>query len=176
MVDETKQKWHNYLATTAVFFAVLATLSTFMGNRYSTRAIMNQSKASDYWAYYQSKSVKEYLFEVRRDQLDLEASAKGLPAAAAELWTAKARDYDNQIKRYEAEKQKIAEEAKAFENDRDQFQLHSWAFGMAVIFLQVAIVISSVAALMKIKIIWHLSLIFGVIGTFFFVDGFLLFI
>jgi len=46
----------------------------------------------------------------------------------------------------------------------------------AVIFLQIAILLSSIAALLKKKIVWGLGLAVGVVGLVYFTDGFLLFI
>jgi hypothetical protein len=55
-------------------------------------------------------------------------------------------------------------------------QKHSQAFGMAVIFLQIAILLSSIAALLKKKIVWTLGLVTGVLGIMYFVNGFFLFL
>ena len=53
--------------------------------------------------------------------------------------------------------------------------LHSQAFGVAVILLQLAILLSSIAALMKKKMVWYLALIFGAVGAVYFANGFYLF-
>jgi predicted Na+-dependent transporter len=47
---------------------------------------------------------------------------------------------------------------------------------MAVIFLQIAILLSSIAPLMKGKPVWLLGLITGAFGIVYFVNGFWLFI
>jgi 1,4-dihydroxy-2-naphthoate octaprenyltransferase len=44
---------------------------------------------------------------------------------------------------------------------------------MAVIFLQIAILLSSIAALMKKKYVWVLGLVAGFAGIVYFVNGFL---
>jgi hypothetical protein len=44
---------------------------------------------------------------------------------------------------------------------------------MAIIFLQIAILLSSISGLLKKKLVWYGGLATGVIGLFFFVDGFL---
>jgi hypothetical protein len=45
-----------------------------------------------------------------------------------------------------------------------------------VIFLQIAILLSSIAALMKKKPVWFLGLITGAFGLFYFANGFWLFV
>jgi hypothetical protein len=48
-------------------------------------------------------------------------------------------------------------------------------FGIAVIFLQISILLSSIAALLKKKPVWILGLVVGAAGIFYFLDGFFLF-
>jgi hypothetical protein len=83
--------------------------------------------------------------------------------------------YSKKIEQYEKEKKDISTEAKKFENQRDDCKLHSAAFGIAVIFLQISILLSSISALTKKKYVWYLSLIVGAIGVFYFFNGFFLF-
>ena len=54
-------------------------------------------------------------------------------------------------------------------------QAHGQAFGMAVIFLQIAILLSSVAALMKVRNLWFAGMGLGAVGVVFFANGFFLF-
>ena len=72
MAEEPKEKWLNYLALTTVILAVCATLSTFKGAGYSTRAVLSQSQATNQWAYYQAKGIKGYLYEIQKEALELE--------------------------------------------------------------------------------------------------------
>ena len=76
MTEDQKSPWLNYLALTTVVFAVCATLSTFRGSSYSTKSVLAQSQASNQWAYYQSKSIKGYLYEIGVEELELEAKEK----------------------------------------------------------------------------------------------------
>lgn len=178
MSDEKKERWLNYLALTTVIFAVCATLSTFKGGSHSTKAVLSQTMASDQWAYYQSKSIKGYLYELQKDNLALELKAQGPKASRlmTDEFSKKMASYDEKIKKYEGEKEKIQADAKAYEEKRDMAQRHQQAFGVAVIFLQIAILLSSVAALLKKKPLWFVSLGAGVAGLFYFANGFLLFL
>jgi hypothetical protein len=177
MADEKKEPWLNYLALTTVIFAVCATLSTFKGGGFSTRSVLSQSQASDQWAFYQSKSIKAYLYEIQKDRLELEVKlqASKIEEGALSALRKKIEGYDAKIKRYDKEKATIEAEAKKFEWIKADAQKHSQAFGMAVIFLQIAILLSSIAALMKKRIIWVLGLATGATGVLFFVNGFVLF-
>jgi hypothetical protein len=177
MADEAKERWLNYLALTTVILAVCATLSTFKGAGYSTRSVLSQTQAANQWAYYQSKSIKGYLYEIQRETLELEFkknNVKGSKALSDE-YEKKIAMYSQKIKRYDEEKTAISSEAKKMEVIRDEAQKHSNIFGLAVIFLQIAILLSSIAALLKKKYVWVLGLGTGVVGLVYFVNGFLLF-
>ncbi len=177
MAEEKKEKWLNFLALTTVILAVCATLSTFKGGSFSTRAVMSQSQAANQWAYYQAKSIKGYLYEVQKEKLELELKAMGPGAArsTAEEYEKKIASYAEKIKRYEDEKSAIKSAAEALEKTRDDAQLHSGIFGMAVIFLQIAILLSSIAALMKKKALWLIGCLVGVCGMVYFANGLFLF-
>jgi len=176
MAEEKKEAWLNYLALTTIIFAVCATLSTFKGGSYSTRSVMSQSKAANQWAYYQAKSVKQYMFEMQKDALYLQTKAMDKKQLdVINIYNKKIDEYTQQIQKYEAEKEKIREEAKGFEGIRDESQKHSSAFGIAVIFLQISILLSSISALLKKKIIWAIGAALGVAGVVCFIDGFMLF-
>jgi hypothetical protein len=177
MAEEKKEPWLNYLALSTVVFAVCATLSTFKGGSYSTRSVMSQSQAANSWAYYQAKSLKGYLYEIQKEvlELDLQERGDGLPPAIVAAHREKIESYGKRIARYEAEKADIQQEARKFEAVRDDAQQHSQIFGIAVIFLQIAILLSSIAALLRKKLLWFLGMAVGVVGIVYFANGFLLF-
>ena len=179
MADETKEKWTSYLAMTTILIAVCATLSTFKGGGYSTKSLLNQTLASDQWNYFDSKGVKGYIFEAqlvdvtfRKSMLD--RTGKG--AAANKQYQEQIDLLNKKIKKFEDEKKEIKKEAEAFVKASAENKLHSGAFGIAVIFLQVSILLSSISALTKRKYIWIISLFVGAAGILYFLDGFLLFL
>lgn len=178
MSEEKKEPWLNYVALTTVILAVCATLSTFKGGQYSTRAVLSQSQASDQWSYYQAKSIKGYLYEGRREVLEMELAAQGagLNPEQRAAWEKKIAAYADNVQRYEQEKAQISQEAKALEAARADAQQHSGVFGLALIFLQIGILLSSIAAFMKKKPVWLLGLAVGAVGLVYFVKGFLVFL
>ena len=175
MADEKKEPWLNYLALTTIIFAVAATLSTFKGGGYSTRSMLSQEQASNKWSYFQSKSLKLYLYETQKDVLELDTkSMKKEDALVIDAYNKKILEYEQSIKRYEKEKADIKKEAEHLESLRDEAQKHSQVFGMAVIFLQISILISSIAALIKRKYLWLIGIGVGAVGLIYFINGFLL--
>jgi DNA repair ATPase RecN len=177
MAEEPKERWLNYLALTTVILAVCATLSTFKGAGYSTQAVLSQARAADQWAYYQAKSIKGYLYEIQKEALELEYKKDKTKATGkvAGEYEKKIESYARRLKRYDEEKTVISKEAKRLESVRDDAQTHAQIFGLAVIFLQIAILLSSIAALMKKKTVWVAGISAGAVGLIYFINGFLLF-
>lgn len=177
MAEGIKEKWTDYLAITTVIIAVCATLSTFKGGGYSTRSLMNQTKASDQWSFFQSKSMKGYIFEMQKDNIELERLAIEKTASPAILskYDEKIAEYDKKIAQYDKEKAEIKAKATEFEAERDDCKLHGTEFGIAVIFLQIAILLSSISALSKKKEVWYLGLAVGLLGIVYFLNGFFVF-
>jgi Domain of unknown function (DUF4337) len=177
MADDKKEPWLNYLALTTVLLAVCATLSTFKGGGYSTRSLLSQTQASDQWAFYQAKSLKGYMYEMSRNTLQLELQAQGpkLPPDVRAAYEKNIEDYGKRIVTYDSDKKQIQTEAKKLEDARDDAKRHGQEFSIAVIFLQIAILLCSIAALMKKKPLWLLGGATGLVGVGYFINGFFLF-
>ena len=177
MAEEKKEPWLNYLALTTVIFAVCATLSTLKGGGFSTRSVMSQSQASDQWSYYQSKSIKGYVYELQREKFEMDLKTnKGMSRSLADDYEKRIAAYKEKIDRYEKEKEEIKKKAEDLEKRRDDAQIHSGAFGLAAMFLQIAILLSSIAALMKKKLFWFIGMGAGAFGLVYFFNGFFLFL
>jgi hypothetical protein len=177
MAEEKKEFWQNYLSITTVIMAVCATLATFKAGGYSTQRVVLQTLAADQWAYFQAKNIRSNMYLVRKESLEFELD--NLPTKPDDRVLAnykKAIDAaDARVKRYDAEKAEIMAEAKKIEHERDDAQRRGGPFQQAIIFLQIGILLSAVAALTKRKVIWYCSLPLGVWGLVNFADGFLSF-
>jgi hypothetical protein len=173
MADDKKEPWLNYLALTTVILAVCATLSTARGGSYSTRSVLSQAQAANQWAYYQAKSLKSYLYEIQKQEIDTEiaANAGRWPEATTALYRGLSADYGAQVARYTAEKDTIQAQARRLEAVRDDAQLHARVFSEAIIYLQIGILMSSVSALLRKKPLWILGSAAGVVGLYHFVMG-----
>jgi len=179
MAEEKKEKWMTYLSITTVLIAVCATFSTFKGGGYGTKSLMNQTLASDQWAYYQAKSIKNYILGMQKDNLELQILTLGKSNTSKDVienYDKKIKEYETKITGVEKDKDEAFKAAKEFESVRDNCKIHSAAFGIAVIFLQISILLSSISALAKRRFVWYISLIVGAIGVFYFFNGFFLFV
>jgi hypothetical protein len=173
---EEKDRWLNYLATTTVLLAVLATLSTFFGQKNSTRSVISEIKASNQWNYFQAKKIRSYLFEVQKEglEIDLKMRQETIPASLNEQMQKRVEGFGSKIAKWQDDMNKTEKDARSFEQARDAALMHSQNFGLAVVFLQLAILLSSIAALMKKKPVWLSGLVVGAAGLFYFANGFFL--
>ena len=178
MADDKKEPWLNWLALTTVILAVCATMATFKGGGFSTKSVITQSQESNQWSYYQAKSIKGYLYELHRDKLQLELKAQGrnFDPETVKEYNKLIEGAQARIKTYKDEREEIQKKAEALEQFRLECGAQSAAFGMGVIFLQIAIMLSSIAALMKKKPLWYAGLAVGVVGMVHFANGFFLFL
>ena len=175
-MSDQKEKWQGWLALSTAIMAVLAALTTLYMGKFSSRAIMAQGQESDQWAYYQAKSIKGHTFETNKKTLELlSITQKGLsPEAAAEYQKVLGK-YGEEIKRYEGEKKEIKDKAEAIAKVKLKAQEMGGDFAYALIFLQIALMLSSIASLTKRHYLWYIALICNLGWLFFFMDAWLLF-
>ncbi len=174
---EEKEKWQGWLALSTAIMAVLAALTTLYMGKYSSRAIMAQGQESDQWAHYQAKSIKQHTFEMNRKALELQflAERKKLPPLVTNEYEKTLAKYGEEIKRYEGEKNEIKAKAEQIAAGKLKAQNMGGNFGYALIFLQIAIMLSSLASLTKRHYLWYIGLLCNIGWLFFFLDGWLLF-
>jgi hypothetical protein len=175
MATEQQESWLKWVALTTTILAVCAAIGSLKGSSYSTRVQILTTQESNQWAYFQSKSIKQHLYETKRDLFDLELM-KPQEAQAKEVLTAKRTQTDEAIKRYVQEQAEIKAKAEMLNKDQAGFKVHGASFGMSVMFFQIAIMLSAIGSLMKKRYSWITGLVMGAIGLLYFMNGFLTFL
>ena len=173
--QEKREVWINYLALTTVILAVCATLASFKLEHYSVESVLKQTMASDQWAFYQAKANRESLYELQGEKLalDLKAIEKGSSSELVEEYKKDIESCNVRAKRYEKEKTDIMKEAEHLQKERNEAMERREVYGVAIIFLQIAILLCSIAALMKRKWIWAIASVIGTAGIVYVAKGFL---
>lgn len=166
-----KERWTQWVALTTTVLAVCAAISALKGGGYSTRVQLSTTQEVNKWSYFQSKSIKQHGVELHRDQLELMRLEARTPEAQRLLDERLART-KVELARYEQEKAQIKAEAEAIQKDEGDLKRHAAAFGLAVMLLQIAIMLSSVAALLKKPPMWAVGLVFGAAGLAYMANGF----
>lgn len=142
-------------ASMAIIAAALAVVSV-MGQLFANEELLKQAKASDQWAYYQAKSIRRYESDIARDLLK---NAQGGGAAQG------VEKYAANMERYQKESEEIQNEAKNLEKESELKGAMALRMHFGEIFLEVAIVFSSLAILAKRKSIWMGSIGFAIAGA-----------
>lgn len=155
------------VSLTMAVLAVLVAIVSLLGHRAATEAVLNQSKASDQWAYFQAKNIRGHEDKLFAD-LTAVASASNPEALARvrEQYMAEAEKYKDEQKEIESEARKLEQEVALEKKRADRFDLGE-------VFLEIALVISSITLLSGKRLFWQFGLIMGTIGVVAAATGFL---
>ena len=152
-VHHAKNPFDKTVAGSMAIIAALLAIVSVLGQHFNTEELLFQGKASDQWAYYQAKDIRRFTAEATRDTLgELKQSAGPI------------QTYDRASKRYKKEAEEIQNKARELEGERDQSHEKANRFHLGEIFLEVAIVFSSLAILMKTRSLFFGGVISALIG------------
>lgn len=147
------------IAVLAVLAAVIASLETIeTGKAISEKneAVLMQAQASDQWAYYQAKSIKQHLY-----------------AIAADTNSGRAEDYRKQAARYGEQTRELQKKAEELEHKRDEKlaasnkheeKHHGLTFAATLVHIGIAIATIAIIAKGQ-KWPWYVSIALGVAGA-----------
>jgi Domain of unknown function (DUF4337) len=159
------------------FVAMLLALAA-LGGSHATKEMLNANiHASDTYAYYQAKYLRQIDYQIAADQLEiLSASASGTPPAAAAM----IKRYRTTAARYESEpatgngKKELVAKAKAWEERRDRAAAQDPNFDYAEALFQIAIVLGSVSIVAASRALLGLSSALAACGVVLLANGYLL--
>ena len=146
------------VSLTMAILAVAVAIVTLLGHRAHTDEVVQQAKASDQWAYYQSKNIRENTDQVLADFSLVDHKNEGDVAAFHDKYAAEAE---------KQHKEKAEEKKKADEKDADVAVERSRAdrYDLAEVFVEIGLVITSITLLSGRKIFWYTGIVFGVVGV-----------
>jgi hypothetical protein len=154
------------VSLTMAILAVLVAIVSLLGHRAATEAVLNQAKASDQWAYYQAKSIRGH-----EDKLFANLTAI-TPASNTEALAKIREDYLQEADRYKDEQKEIESEARKLEQEVVLEQKRADRFDLGEVFLEIALVITSITLLSGRRMFWHVGLVMGAIGLVLAITGF----
>lgn len=139
-----ENKWSLYVAISTALMAVFAAIASMMAGHDSNEALIEQIRASDQWAYYQAKGIKQ--------EIAVLINAKD---------TAK-------ISNYERERINIKKTAEEEETKSKAFLKEHVSLARCVTLFQIAIAISAISIITKRRTLWFFALIIAASGILFF--------
>ena len=163
---EKSEAWTKYVSLTIVVIAVIGAVAAQWSAKFGSQVQISQIKASDQWAYYEAKTIKQHLDEVALPQL-MHSDATD-PRVAAEV-----KKLTQDLSRYEVEKTNIQTKALGFEATRDHASLCGGKMSLAASLLSVSIAVASICTVTKKKPLWFVAMLMAALAAFKMVDAWL---
>jgi hypothetical protein len=161
--------WQDWVTRTTAILAVLAALSSGRTGATNLNAILEQGKVNDAWAYYQAKSIKEHGAEQARELAKALAADAGSKSTALEAFV---KAMGDEAERESAAKDKQLNEAKALEERRNKLVENSFWFEISFAFLQLGVILCTIATGAKKRAPWYAGIVLGLLGLLLIVNGF----
>lgn len=154
----------------AVAVAVIATfmaLCGVKGDNMDYGILQEQTAATDMWAFYQAKSMKQYMYKLQRDDLEALALIGGssLAGAGRAALDRKLARYADEIARYETEKGEATQKAKGHEANVARMNITANQLDYTEVLLSLAISLLAIAILTRRRWLLTLALIPAVLGV-----------
>jgi len=156
------------ISVTMAILAVCVAVVSLLGHRSHTEELLMQNRATDQWAYYQAKNIRLHNYDMGLDMIPLVDFKDKEQAGKVQ------EKYKAQVDRYTKEQADIEEKAKDFEAESAKAQGKADRFDLGEVFLEIALVISSLALLSKKRVFWYLGLASGFAGLAVAVTGMLM--
>lgn len=190
---ETKEsgvdKFKSRAALVIGFMAMLLAITSLGGGNVLEDMIAHNIHASDTWAFYQAKTIRQTTVRTSADQLEAELKMNpNMPADARAVLETKIDEYRKTAERYDDEPDKtdpgnplkgegrkqLMARARDFERQREIAQKQDPNFDFAEALFQIAIVLASVSILATSRRILVLALVVGVAATLLMLNGYFL--
>jgi hypothetical protein len=152
--------------TMAVLAVLVATVS-LLGHRTHTEELLLQNQSTDRWAQYQAKSIRRHNYDMFADLLSVSAVRDA--EAASKL----RERYAREVERYREDQKELDAEARKLEAETAHARRQADRFDLAEVFLEVALVITSMTLLTRRRAFWLAALVIAAVGLVVGVSGFL---
>jgi dsDNA-specific endonuclease/ATPase MutS2 len=173
-IEEIKGKnFTKRVALTTAIFAVILAIASLGGKNATKEALLAQQQASDQWAFYQAKVIRQHLYGAQKLQLeaDLAERSSTMSPEVRQKFEALMSKFAEEEKRYDTEKKDIEKEAKKLEHERDINREKDHYFDYAEVLLQIAIVMSSISIISTSRPMFFFSLVLAIIGALLTLNG-----
>jgi hypothetical protein len=147
------------VAFTMSVLAVLVAITTVLGHRTHTEAVLDQNKATDQWNEYQAKKIRSYNTQLTSEVL--QAVTIGNKDAAAKI----VKGYTAHQEKWAGELKEEQEQAEALETKVEQAEARANRFDLAEAMLEIGMVVTSVTLLTRSRIYWYLGMAFSALGA-----------
>ena len=156
--EHAGEPWTLPVAVTMSILTVLVAMATLLAHRAATDKLLEQTKATDQWAYYQAKNIRLHEMQVAVDLLGSLAPADKEKAAATR------EKYAKQVERYQDDKDEISDKAKELESEGAHLSRREDRFDLAEVILEIGLIICSLTLITRKMPFWYAGIALGVVG------------
>jgi hypothetical protein len=146
------------VSLTMAILAVLVATVSLLGHRAHTEEVVLQNKVTNQWAYFQAKNIRRHSDEQFADMILL--SNPKDPELANKL----REKYTAEAERYRDEQKELDSEARKLEREGEQERRRANRYDLGEVFLEIALVITSITLLSGRRTFWMLGMVLGVVG------------
>ncbi len=178
-LEETRsKKFTKRVALVTAIFAVVLAISSLGGNNAMKEMLLAQQQASDQWAFYQAKALREHFYRGQKLRLEADLLERGgsMKPEVRKHYESMLKKSEDEESRYAGEKKEIEQEAKNLERERDINRAKDPYFDYAEVLLQISIVMASVSILSLSRRTFYFAITAALLGALFSLNGFLMFI
>ncbi|MET0400438.1 MAG: DUF4337 domain-containing protein [Longimicrobiaceae bacterium] len=188
--QDVEERFRSRVALVIAVLATLLAVASLGGGNVGEEVVNANIHASDTWAFYQAKNIRQTSLNLAADEMEamLLASGASIGAEARRDIEAKVAKYRATSARYDDEpdpdapadslrgegKKQLRARAASFEARRDRAQEQDANFDYASVLFQIAIVLGSVAILALSRPTLGVALVLGGAATLLMLNGFLL--
>ena len=156
----------------ALLISVLALVLAFsetLGKNAQTSALAHNIEASNLWAFFQAKTIRQTVLRTAAEQTAATSSSEGAKKQV-ETWRKTADRYQSEPETGEGRKE-LADRAKAAEKKRDKSLAAYHHFEIASAAVQIAIVMASASIITSMPVLVWVAGALGALGIAFCVIG-----
>jgi hypothetical protein len=166
-----------YLGIVAMLLAIAS-----LGGSNATKVMLSANiQASDTYGFYQSRNIRQTIFQTFAEELEAQLLAQpDMPEAAKAKFEAAIKRYHARVERYESDpatgdgKKELLAKAKEWEAKRDHAAERDPNFDFAEALFQIAIVIGSVSIVAVSRSLIKLSAGLAIVASLLMINGFFL--
>ena len=162
------------IALCVAIYAVVLAIAGTGGKNAGKDLISEQIEASNQWARYQAKAVREAIYINDLEKYELEKEKGGLTPDAEKRIGKSIERVKKKLEDYKDDKEKIKADAESHEAARDKAHKKDTYFDFAELLLQIAIVLASVAMLAKARWAFFTSMALVAVGILLTINGYTL--
>jgi hypothetical protein len=167
VLEAASDRFSKRVALMTAVYAVVLAVASLGGSNAMKEMLLAQQEASNQWAFYQAKAIREHQYRVQRLVLEVDMEERGdamKPESRRKLEAA-LRRFGEEERRYGEEKKDIEKAARKHEAIRDRNQAKDPYFDYAEVLLQIAIVMGAVSIMSKSRPPFYVSLGLALLGT-----------